>query len=117
MGYAIYTSVNLKDLTTYFFVHNSYKIRSWGIPFINRVHDVRIRGTLIEHVPEDMVLVALPKWVARFFLRIGDLTLGLFDPGMFDAKGQPLSSKDIDAMVSPHYEYILFANALRRDQK
>jgi len=66
-----------------------FKERWYGIPFINRLYDVKIKGRPIEAFPEShMFHVAVLDTAYRFLLMVGQLTRGLINFDIRDRFGR-----------------------------
>ena len=87
----------------------SYRVRSWGIPFVNRVADLQLHGKPLSQAPP-LIHVATTAYVAAFIPRLGQLTHGLASVQMKDRQGRPISEPQ--ALAAPP-EAFLFADSFK----
>lgn len=86
----------------------TYNVRWWGIPLINRVHDLRINGKLVkEH--EGLFHVATNRFVTNNIENVRNLSKGLVDIVPKDKKGEPLR-----VLPKLSKEYILLTEELQK---
>ena len=67
-----------------------YRVRWWGIPFVNRVTGLTLHGKPFEQWPP-LVQVATTAYVAAYIPRLGAMTHGLARVEMKDRDGRPIT--------------------------
>jgi 2',3'-cyclic-nucleotide 2'-phosphodiesterase (5'-nucleotidase family) len=86
-----------------------YKIRAWGIPFLNRIYDVKVNGVAIEEMKEPLI-VATNMFVATNVDLVEKKTYGLLKIVARDMQGEPTGP--VPANLPKEFE--LLASELRR---
>jgi hypothetical protein len=87
----------------------SFRVRSFGIPFVNRITDLKLHGNPYREWPE-LVHVASIRYVTAFMPRIQQLTHGLVSISPRDAEGRVIA----EPMELPvPGEAVLFARSFR----
>jgi 2',3'-cyclic-nucleotide 2'-phosphodiesterase (5'-nucleotidase family) len=101
---------NLSNPTFVMTFSNSmtYKIRWWGIPFINRMYDVQINGVPIESFG-NFIHVAMPNWMTKYFKNLAKMTFGILSTNFRDKFGRAWPEPDLLF----RHEYDLFARCIR----
>lgn len=88
----------------------SFKIRKWGIPFINRIYDIKINDIPLNSFDKPLT-VATNMFVARNVDLIKQKTYGIFDIQTLDLSGN--KSPPSPAAIPKEFE--LFINSLMQD--
>lgn len=86
-----------------------YRVRWWGIPFVNRITGLTLHGKPFAQWPP-LVQVATTAYVAAYIPRLGAMTHGLARVEMKDREGRPIAQPI--ALPVPG-EAFLFADAFR----
>ncbi len=86
-----------------------YRVRGWGIPFVNRIADLTLHGKPYEQWPP-LVQVATTAYMAAYIPRLGVMTHGLATVAMKDAAGRPLTQPLVLPVPG---EAFLFAESFR----
>ncbi len=86
-----------------------YRVRWWGIPFVNRVTGLTLHGKPFDQWPP-LVQVATTAYVAAYIPRLGTMTHGLARVEMKDRDGRPIAQPI--ALPVPG-EAFLFADSFR----
>ena len=86
----------------------SYEIRSWGIPFLNRLKDLALNNKPYEEWP-DLVHIATSQYFAKFIPKINGISRGLINITPRDASGQEIKEPKI---FLNQKEYQLLSKAL-----
>ncbi len=89
----------------------TFKTKWWGIPFYNRMYDLRFNNVPVEDLPE-YLHVAMPAWMAKFFKTVPQLTHGWLDFFFHDRYGHILQ----DPMRVYEHEYVLFGWCIQRNK-
>ncbi len=86
-----------------------YKTRWWGIPFVNRLYDIKINDVPIEQLG-DLIHVAMPNWMTKYFANMAKMTFGILSGHFRDKSGR--------IIPQPHqlhkHEYDLLARCISR---
>lgn len=90
----------------------SYRVRSWGIPFLNRIADLKIKNQPIGEVKK-LIKVGTNQFVAKNIDTVTKISYGLVSIEPKNASGERISVKDFE--VYPK-EYELMVNYLRKQQ-
>lgn len=98
------------NFTTAYSDSFTYRIREWGVPFVNRLAEVKLHGKPYSEWPE-FVQLATNSYVASFFDKLPAMSKGWLTLVPRDKQGNPISSP-LTPGVPP--EPALFADALRR---
>ncbi len=86
-----------------------YRVRWWGIPFVNRITGLTLHGKPFAQWPP-LVQVATTAYVAAYIPRLGAMTHGLARVEMKDREGRPIAEPV--ALPVPG-EAFLFADSFR----
>ncbi|MBF0365740.1 MAG: hypothetical protein HQK50_09220 [Oligoflexia bacterium] len=87
----------------------SFRIRSWGIPFVNRLANVTLNGKDYSHWP-DLIKIGSSELFSSYIFKANLLTHGWFPLTPRDAKGNPISRPLYETKKK---EFDLFASALK----
>ncbi len=87
-----------------------YRVRWWGLPFVNRIADLTLHGKPFERWPA-LVQVSTTAYVAAYIPRLGAMTHGLARVDMKDREGRPIAQPL--ALPVPG-EAFLFADSFRK---
>lgn len=89
----------------------TYRVRSWGIPFVNRLAGIKLHGRPYAEWP-DYVHLACNAYVAGFFDKLPAMSKGWIKLVPRGKNGEPL--KELESPEVPA-EPALFSDALRRE--
>ncbi len=87
-----------------------YRVRSWGVPFVNRIADLTLHGKPYSQWPE-LIHVATNQYVSGFFDKLPALSKGLVKLVARDKLGNPVAGFETPR-IPP--EPALFAEGLKR---
>ncbi len=87
-----------------------YRVRSWGVPFVNRIAELTLHGKSYSQWPE-LIHVATNEFVSGFFDKLPALSKGMVKLVARDKHGQPISTFHTPK-VPP--EPALFAEGLKK---
>jgi 2',3'-cyclic-nucleotide 2'-phosphodiesterase (5'-nucleotidase family) len=68
----------------------TFKIRKWGIPFINRIHDVKLNGVELKKV-DRLVKIATNRYIINNIETVKKITRGWIEIVPKNDKGEPLN--------------------------
>jgi len=103
----LYGSFN-PNFTPVFSDSVTYKSRWWGIPFFNRLGDLKLNGQAYKDWPPRL-RVASSQYVAAYLPKVRSMSHGLLQFVTRDKSGRVLSAP----RVSKDREYVLFARSLK----
>lgn len=89
----------------------TFQVRSWGIPFLNRLKDLKLHGKAYDDWPE-LIHIVTTSFVADFFSKGKQLSYGLLDVDFRDALGQVVHQPTVHSMR----EYLLLSHAFEGRQ-
>lgn len=78
-----------------------FKIRKWGIPFINRIHDVKLNGVPLNKV-DRLIKVATNRFVINNIETVTKITRGWIKIVPKNDKGEPLKSYPVHGKEYQH---------------
>lgn len=92
----------------------TWEENEWGIPFINKIHNVRINGVVPEK--SGLVHIATNYFIGEWFWKVKEITRGLVDLKPTNSLGEEISfAQRANALLKPHlFEPDLVAGALDR---
>jgi 5'-nucleotidase len=88
----------------------TFRIRDWGLPFFNRIGDLRLDGRDYADWPE-LIRVGTSAYVANYLSKIDALSYGLISITPRDAEGRPL---DLARASSGTREFVALSEELAR---
>ncbi len=86
----------------------SFKIRKWGIPFINRIHDIKLNGKALSDYDRP-IKIATNKFVVMNIETVKKITRGFVDLVPKTKTGEPVK----DYVVHPK-EYLLMIEHFKK---
>jgi len=66
-----------------------YEVRSWGIPFVNRIKNLTMNGIPFENWP-NLIRVGTNSYVGGYLDKVGSMSFGLIKFTAKDKKGRPV---------------------------
>ena len=87
----------------------TYRVRGWGIPFINRVHDLQLKGKVYGSWPE-IISVATSSYFASFIPKVKNISYGLVNIRFRDRDGNVIAKPEV---LPGQREFKLFAQAMK----
>lgn len=81
----------------------SFKIRKWGIPFINRIHDIKLDGKDLSNY-DRLIKIATNKYILANIETVKKITHGWVDLTPKDRAGHPISNY-ID--IGKEYQFMI----------
>lgn len=85
----------------------SFSVRSWGIPFLNRITNLKMNGKSFEQWPE-YLKVGTNSYVGAYLDKIGSMSFGLLKFTTRNIKGLPVK----DITVTNLREFLLLSSKL-----
>ncbi|OUR94167.1 hypothetical protein A9Q84_17855 [Halobacteriovorax marinus] len=85
----------------------SFEVRNWGIPFINRVHSLKMNGIPFEKWPE-LIHVGTNSYVGSYLDKVGSMSYGLIEFIAKDRTGNPI----LEIPMSKFSEFHFFSREL-----
>ena len=98
------------DFTPVYSDSLQFKLRKWGVPFINRISQIKINDQPMSS--KELIRVGTSQYVASYLSRVETMSRGWVKVQMLDVKGQPLTKASTEKLPS---EAFLFAHALKQD--
>ena len=83
----------------------SYELRSWGIPFINRIKNLRLKGLEFKDWPE-LISIAASKYMADYIPKINGMSYGFVEIQMRDSSGRSIPQPKV---IKGAKEFLLFS--------
>jgi len=89
----------------------SFKIQNWGIPFMNRITNMKINNLSEDKWP-DLIKITCTSQIMSYLFKIDQMTRGLVRIVPLDKKGKAIAGPIIE---TTHKEFELFANAIKSE--
>jgi hypothetical protein len=87
------------------------KVRSWGIPFVNRFSEMKLHGLDYDKWPA-LIKISCTDQVATYIFKIKTVTRGWIEVKPLDAEGRPLQEGE-KVLESQQKEYQLLAHGFQ----